>query len=80
MDTIIVGAGIAGLTVANELAKSKKYGKVYLLEKYNALGGRIATFREKIGKEQIQYEIGAGRIHKDHTRVHKLIEKYGLHT
>lgn len=74
MDNIIIGAGIAGLTIANELAK--KGQKVYLLEKYNALGGRIATYREK----EIQYEIGAGRIHKDHKRVHKLIEKYKLHT
>jgi protoporphyrinogen oxidase len=74
--TIIVGAGIAGLTVANELAK--KGEKVLLLEKYNALGGRIATYRDS--ERKLQYEIGAGRIHKDHKRVHALIKKYKLHT
>ena len=76
MQTIIIGAGIAGLTVANELAK--KGERVLLLEKYNALGGRIATYRD--AKLKIQYEIGAGRIHKDHKRVHALIKKYKLHS
>lgn len=76
MQTIIIGAGIAGLTVANELAK--KGEKVLLLEKYNALGGRIATYRDS--ERKLQYEIGAGRIHKDHKRVHALIKKYKLHT
>ena len=46
------------------------------MEKYNALGGRIATYRE----DGLQYEIGAGRIYKDHKRVHALIKKYKLHT
>jgi protoporphyrinogen oxidase len=74
METIIIGGGIAGLFVGNELAKRGE--KVTILEKYNALGGRIATYREN----GLQYEIGAGRIYKDHKRVLALIKKYKLHT
>ena len=74
-DVLIVGGGISGLVVSIELAR-RGY-KVLLLEYYPNFGGRIVTFRDpKIG----QYEIGAGRIHKTHIHVHKLIEKYKLHT
>jgi monoamine oxidase len=69
----IIGAGIAGLTVAHGLLK-KGY-RVIVLEKYPTLGGRIVTQRDPI-----QYEIGAGRIHTSHKRVMNLIRKYKLHT
>lgn len=68
-DIIIIGGGIAGLSTA--LYYSKKY-KILILEKYPNLGGRITTNKDP------QYEIGAGRIHKSHTRIKSLIEKYGL--
>lgn len=75
-DVIIVGGGIAGLTVAAELARRRR--SVLLLEYYPNFGGRIATFRDPdyVG----QYEIGAGRIFHKHERVYKLIKKYKLHT
>jgi monoamine oxidase len=74
-DILIVGGGIAGLTVAAELARRGR--SVMLLEAYPNFGGRIATFRDPdIG----QYEIGAGRIFHTHKRVHALIKKYKLHT
>jgi hypothetical protein len=74
-DIIIVGGGIAGLTVAGELARRGR--DVLLLEYYPNFGGRVATFRDpEIG----QYEIGAGRIFHKHVRVHNLIKKYKLHT
>lgn len=72
-EVTIIGAGIAGLTVASGLLK-KGY-RVLLLEKYPNVGGRIVTQRDPV-----QYEIGAGRIHKNHTRVMALIRKYKLHT
>jgi glycine/D-amino acid oxidase-like deaminating enzyme len=76
VETLIVGGGVAGLTVAGELAR-RGYTGVLLLEHYPKFGGRVATFRDPdIG----QYEIGAGRIFRSHTRVHALIKKYGLHT
>lgn len=74
-DIVIVGGGIAGLTVASELASRGR--DVLLLEYYPKFGGRIATFRDP---EVGQYEIGAGRIFHKHKRVHALIEKYKLHT
>ena len=74
-DIVIVGGGIAGLTVATELARRRR--EVLLLEYYPNFGGRIATFRDP---EVGQYEIGAGRIFHKHARVHDLIKKYKLHT
>ena len=74
-DIVIVGGGIAGLTVAAELARRGR--SILLLEYYPNFGGRIATFRDP---EVGQYEIGAGRIFHTHKRVHALIKKYKLHT
>lgn len=74
-DILIVGGGIAGLTVAAELVRRGR--RVLLFEYYPNFGGRIATYRDPdVG----QYEIGAGRIFHTHTRVHALIKKYKLHT
>ena len=72
--TVIVGGGLAGLQVAEMLAK--KGENVLLLEKYPAFGGRAATYRE----DGLQYEIGAGRIFHAHKRVAALVKRFGLHT
>ncbi len=72
MHYTIVGAGIAGLTVAESLLESGH--TVTLLERYPNVGGRIVTHRNP------QYEIGAGRIHTSHTRVMALIKRFKLHT
>jgi monoamine oxidase len=71
MHTIVVGGGIAGLTVA--LALANKGDRVTLLEKDERLGGRIVT--SKYG-----YEIGAGRLHNTHNRICQLVTHYGLKT
>jgi monoamine oxidase len=70
--TVIVGAGIAGLWLAWQLAK--RGDRVTLLEKYDYLGGRVVTSKKH------GVEIGAGRISKQHHRVRGLIRRYGLHT
>jgi len=73
-DIVIIGAGLAGLTVAKSLVEQGL--TVILLERYPTVGGRVSTFRE----HGLQYEIGAGRIFYKHTRVMDLIKKYKLHT
>jgi monoamine oxidase len=74
MTTVIIGAGIAGLTVAEGLVSRGE--PVIILERYPNVGGRIATLRNA----GIQYEIGAGRIFHAHKRVHALIKRFKLHT
>lgn len=71
---IIVGAGIAGLTVAEGLLN--RGDTVTLLERYPNVGGRIVTHRDA----GLQYEIGAGRIFHTHKRVRNLIQRFRLHT
>jgi len=72
--TVIIGGGIAGLTIAEELAKHGE--NPVLLERYPNFGGRIATYRE----DNLQYEIGAGRINTKHARVKQLVERFKLNT
>ena len=74
-DTLIIGGGIAGLHTADMLAA--RGGSVAILEQSSTWGGRIATYR---GEDGIQYEMGAGRIHKSHARVKALVERFGLKT
>ena len=61
-DYIIIGGGLAGLTVAEGLAKKKH--EVLLLEQYPVFGGRISTERvpKTADTPALQYEVGAGRI------------------
>jgi len=77
-DYIIVGGGVAGLTVAKGLAERKH--DVLCLEYWPNWGGRVVTHRDSVGKLNIQYEIGAGRIFHKHERVNALVKRFGLHT
>jgi monoamine oxidase len=71
-DTVIVGAGIAGLWIAEQLLAAGVPGRrIKILEKYNYIGGRIASHKDG-------YEIGAGRIHESHRRTLALIRRAGL--
>jgi monoamine oxidase len=74
---VIVGAGIAGLTVAEGLVKRRLVpaSRILVLERYPNVGGRVVTNRDPF-----QYEIGAGRINKGHKRVLGLVKRFGLHT
>ena len=75
--TIIIGGGLAGLSIAEFLA-NKKSDNVLVLEQYTAWGGRALTYRDKA--KNIQYEIGAGRIFHTHKHVGALVKRFGLHT
>ena len=75
-DICIIGAGIAGLYCALDLSKKYPTKKICVLEKYKYIGGRTSTFKDKA--KGLQWEAGAGRIHKSHHHVIKLIKQYGL--
>jgi hypothetical protein len=72
-DAIIIGGGVAGLTVAAECARRGM--KTLLCDKWGNWGGRVYTYR---GEKGLTYEIGAGRIFKGHVRVNALVDHYGF--
>ena len=72
-DIVIVGGGISGLYLARELLKDKPSLNIAIAEKYDTLGGRMATFHKGV----YQWEEGAGRIPLSHTMVMDLIKEYG---
>jgi len=78
MDTIVIGAGLAGLTVAEALASRGEH--VTVIEKYGVVGGRVATMHRAADGSvpALQYEIGAGRIFYKHARVLKLVHDMKL--
>lgn len=80
-DTAIIGGGIAGLYVAEQLAKRATAAapmRIGLFEKNTYFGGRVYTFRD--AGLQLQYESGAGRIHRSHRRTYELVRRFRLHT
>jgi hypothetical protein len=77
-DMIVVGAGIAGLYVVRELLKKHPGWRIALAERYKGLGGRTYSYSPP-GFPGISWEMGAGRVRKDHTLVMGLLKEYGLH-
>lgn len=49
-DVIIVGAGIAGLTVARSLSQTAKNTRVCLIEGRSRIGGRLKSISTESGK------------------------------
>jgi hypothetical protein len=76
-DTIVVGAGISGLWMARELAKTYPSMRIALAERYKGLGGRTYSYSPP-GFDGITWEMGAGRVRKDHTMLMGLLKEYGL--
>jgi len=78
-DVVIVGAGVAGLRVGIEVMKKHPSLRCCLLEKYNYIGGRVVTYHKDVNDVgEVQWENGAGRISTSHTRVLRLMRRYGL--
>lgn len=78
-DTVIVGAGIAGLHTGIECLKRNPAMKCILLEKNHYLGGRVYTFHASLpGRGSVQWEAGAGRIAATHRGIRSFIKRYGL--
>lgn len=77
-DIIVVGAGIAGLYVVRELLKKHPGWRIALAERYKGLGGRTYSYAPP-GFPGVHWEMGAGRVRKDHKMVLELLKEYGLH-
>lgn len=73
-DTIIIGAGAAGLIAAYELTKAGK--KVTILEARNRIGGRCYTFSGQNFTQPI--ELGAEFIHGELPLTLKLLKEGGI--
>jgi len=73
-DTLIIGAGMAGLTAARALAEAGQH--VLILEARDRIGGRIHT--QHVGSEAL--ELGAEFIHGRPPELWALIEEAGLAT
>lgn len=72
---IVIGAGVAGLYVASELAKMGE--DVIVLESRMKVGGRCRT-RYEDGKTNVEYETGPWRLHESHERLQDLLHSLGL--
>jgi hypothetical protein len=76
-DMIVVGAGISGLFCVRELLKKHPGWRIALAERYKGLGGRTYSYKPP-GFPGVGWEMGAGRVRKDHTMVMGLLKEYGL--
>lgn len=74
---IVVGAGISGLWMARELRRKYPTATIALAERYKGLGGRTYSYWPP-EFEGVHWEMGAGRIRKDHHMVMDLLREYGL--
>lgn len=72
-DVIVIGAGIAGISAARDLARGGK--RVILLEARDRVGGRIHTNRERG-----TVEAGAEFIHGENASTWEYVEELGLKT
>ena len=73
-DVIVLGGGIGGLYAAYSVLKKHHGASVLVLEKESYLGGRVFTYHDKF----MTVEAGAGRFHKKHFLLMKLIREMGL--
>jgi monoamine oxidase len=71
---LIIGGGITGMYLAYKYSKLYPSDKITLLEKNDYLGGRILSYK----KNDISFEIGAGRFARHHKKIIKLIKELKL--
>src|SRR5262245_60406272 len=75
MTTLIIGAGMAGLSAAYDLTRGGE--DVMVLEARDRIGGRTSTNTDLAG---FPVELGAELIHGDKVATWELVNRLGLHT
>ena len=75
-DIVIIGGGISGLYILDELTSKYSNLKIKLFERDPKVGGRISTKYYKNGS--VKYETGPWRFHHSHQNLIKLLDKYNL--
>jgi all-trans-retinol 13,14-reductase len=73
-DTIVIGAGIGGLTTGNLLAKNGQ--KVLILEKHSSVGGYVTTYKRKKYPMDVVHVIGGLRNDSPIDRIFKYLNLY----
>lgn len=73
---VVVGAGLAGLAAAYEL--SQRGFQVTLLEKSPQLGGKIASWKIKVGNEEFQMEHGFHGFFPQYYNLKSLVEELSI--
>lgn len=72
-DVIVIGAGVAGLVAARELAKAGK--QVVVIEAQDYIGGRVKTIRERG-----IVEAGAEFVHGENASTWQYLHEFGIET
>lgn len=75
---VVIGGGISGLYFQYKILKSQKNKQVLLIERSEQVGGRIFTFKTKIGNINHSVEAGAGRFSSNHKLLISLIKEFNL--
>ncbi|MBB5105246.1 flavin monoamine oxidase family protein [Streptomyces spectabilis] len=84
LDTAIVGAGIGGCFLAEQLARERESaghprgGRVALFERTHRVGGRLWTVRMGQGPDAPVADLGAMRLHRGLRRVLDAVARAGL--
>jgi monoamine oxidase len=75
-DVIVIGAGVAGLAAAGELARRKL--RVLIIEARDRIGGRVATIRRPGWRHPI--ELGAQFVHAGNDAIWDILERQRIKT